>query len=88
MAVTLDHSIHACLLSRAHRASLARVTKALSAPGAGLFMMCLLDAQVVDHCATMEKPLYREKQPPTVCSQFCNIYFYYFLQFLSPTPCL
>ena len=47
MAVTLDHSIHACLLSRAHRASLARVTKALSAPGAGLFMMCLLDAQVV-----------------------------------------
>ena len=60
MAVTLDHSIHACLLSRAHRASLARVTKALSAPGAGLFMMCLLDAQVVDHCATMEKPLYRK----------------------------
>lgn len=88
MAVTVDHNFHASLLSPTHRASLARVTKALSARGAGLFMMCLLDAQVVDHCATMEKLLYREKQLPTVCPQFCNIYFYYFLQFLSPTPCL
>ena len=58
--------------------SLARVARALSVPGAGLFMMCLLDAQVRDHCATIEKPLYREKQLPTVCPQFCNIYFFFF----------
>ena len=61
--------------------SLARVARALSVPGAGLFMMCLLDAQVRDHCATIEKPLYREKQLPTVCPQFCNIYFFFFCSF-------